>query len=75
MRPPGARTFYACLLVACVGLSALFTVPLWQGGDGEVAIFPFILVVAGYSVYQLLRPVPVRPLPRSGGEREKDTDT
>jgi uncharacterized protein (DUF983 family) len=60
MRPRGTGVFYAAVLAACVGLLALFTLPLWAGGSGEWRVFPFVLVVAAYSVYQLLRPTPWR---------------
>jgi len=67
MRPRGTGLFYLAVLAACVGLLALFTLPLWAGGEGEPAVFPFILVVAGYSVYQLLRPAPRRRGPSDDG--------
>jgi hypothetical protein len=60
MRPPGTGVFYAVVLAVAVGLIALFTTPLWYGGDGEPRVVPFTLVVAGYAVYQLRRPTPRR---------------
>ncbi len=60
MRPPGTGAFYALVLVICAGLMALFTVPLWLGGGGTARVFPFMLLVGGFAVYQLLRPTPRR---------------
>jgi hypothetical protein len=48
------------VLALCIGLSAMFAAPFWIGGNGELGCFPFIFIVAGFAVYQLLRPTPER---------------
>ena len=63
MRPHGAWMLYVAVLVACVGLVALFTLPHRAGEGGQARVFPFIFVVAAFSVYQLLRPTPSRARP------------
>jgi hypothetical protein len=57
MRPPGTRAFYVAVLTVCAVLLVASALMSWE--NSEVVVFPFTLTVAGYSVYQLLRPVPV----------------
>jgi hypothetical protein len=60
MRPPGSTFLYVVVLAVSSALSAMLALPLLTGREGPVAVFPFMLVVAGYSVWQLRRPTPVR---------------
>jgi hypothetical protein len=58
MRPPRTRGFYIVVLMVCAVLLVLSALASWE--SRELVWFPCALTVAGYSVYQLLRPVPVR---------------
>jgi hypothetical protein len=78
MRPAGSTFLYVVVLTVSVVLFSFFTFVLWKSGEGLVA-FPFMLIVAGYSVRQLLRPTPVRcPLDQesagSGGGRADECE-
>lgn len=58
MRPRGSRVFYSSVLILSIGLIVLFSMGLWAGGDGPIAVYPFMFVVAISSIRQLLRPTP-----------------
>ena len=58
MRPDRTGKYYALVLVLSVGLVVLFAAPMWGDGDGGFVVYPFMFVVAGYSIRQLLRPIP-----------------
>ena len=58
MRPHGTSIFYSIVLALSVGLAACFAVLSWTTGEGYLVPFPFMVVVAVYSVRQLLRPTP-----------------
>ena len=60
MRPAGSTFLYAVVLTLSIALLALSTLPMWAPVEGQVIVYPFMLVVASYSVWQLLRPTPLR---------------
>lgn len=60
MRPPGSGFLYTVVLVLSLSLLALFALPLWGGGSGPAVVYPFMVVVAGYSAWQLRRPIPLQ---------------
>jgi hypothetical protein len=62
MRPPGSGFLYTVVLVLSLSLLALFALPLWWGGSGPAVVYPFMVMTAGYAVWQLLRPTPLRHL-------------
>ncbi|MDY3553085.1 hypothetical protein R5W24_002176 [Gemmata sp. JC717] len=66
MKPPGTTAFYLVVLVLTLALIALFAYPLWSSEDGEIAVFPFMFLVAAYSIYQILQPAPRQT--RSSGD-------
>jgi|GEM_PF-3311468 len=62
MRPVGSAFLYIVVLVVSLTLSAAFAYPLLVGGEGPVVVFPFMLIVATYAVWQLRRPTPIQRL-------------
>jgi hypothetical protein len=65
MRAPGMLVPYVVVLVLGVGVAGLFLSPLFGGGDKELLVqgLWFVgvgLICAGYSLRQIVRPVPRR---------------
>jgi hypothetical protein len=81
MRPHGSTLLYAVLLPVSLGLLALWTAGLWEelwpenppaaAREFHLPIEPIAIAaaVAGYSVWQLLRPTPRRTHARQKEER------